>query len=363
MKRTICLIMLSLACAFAEGQTRLVASFPSASAPDQVIVQVYDGEKRDSVIYVPVVDGKVDVTFPSDKCRRGTFGLGSSAHFIFEPGTLTFWVDEYDVMRVKGFEGSLTDRLSSETSFRWKTTKALSDKLHELGVDTSLDDEKKSDIFQEFYAKQQETIKEYYLDLLEKNKDNYLGIKAISSLQPVFAGEPARLDSLMSLLSEEAQATNFIVSFREANRAKIATAEGRMFSDFEVKQPDGKVLRLSDYVGKGKYVLVDFWASWCGPCREEIPFIKEVWYEFRGEHFDVLGVASWDKPANTEAAIKELGIPWNQILGAGQEVTSMYGIDGIPHLILFAPDGTILKRNLRGEGIREAVALCLSGLK
>jgi thiol-disulfide isomerase/thioredoxin len=133
-----------------------------------------------------------------------------------------------------------------------------------------------------------------------------------------------------------------------------------MFTDFEVMQPDGTVRRLSDYVGKGKYILVDFWASWCGPCREEIPYLKEVWNEFKGDRFDILGVASWDRPANTMAAIKELGIPWDQILDAQQEVTSLYGIEGIPHIILFAPDGTILKRNLRGEGIRKAVAGCLS---
>lgn len=66
------------------------------------------------------------------------------------------------------------------------------------------------------------------------------------------------------------------------------------------------------------------------------------------------------RPANTMAAIKELGIPWDQILDAQQEVTSLYGIEGIPHIILFAPDGTILKRDLRGEGIRKAVAGCLS---
>jgi peroxiredoxin len=164
----------------------------------------------------------------------------------------------------------------------------------------------------------------------------------------------------MSILSEEAQGCSYIVSFREANKTRIATAEGRMFTDFEVRQPAGTVRRLSDYVGKGKYILVDFWASWCGPCREEIPHLKEVWNEFKGDRFDILGVASWDRPANTMAAIKELGIPWDQILDAQQEVTSLYGIEGIPHIILFAPDGTILKRNLRGEGIRKAVAGCLS---
>ena len=193
-------MLLSLACSFSNGQTRLVADFPSGSAPGQVIVQVYDGERRDTVIYVPVVDGKVDVTFPSDKTRRGTFGLSSSAHFIFEPGTLTFFIDEYDVMRVKAFEGSLTDRLSAETAFRWKMTKAMSDKLHELGVDTALDDARKEELFQEFYAQQREKIRDYYLSLLDKNRDNYLGIKAISSLQPIYSGRPEVLDSLMAAM-------------------------------------------------------------------------------------------------------------------------------------------------------------------
>lgn len=349
-----------MACLLAKAQTRLVAGFPEGKAPEQVIVQVFDGERRDSVIYVPVSSGKVDITLPSDKTRRGTFGLGSSAHFVFEPGTLEFNLDEYGVMRVKGFEGSLTDRLSEETAFRWKTTKALSDKLHELGVDTSLDDDSKNDLFQEFYSKLQETMKEYYLDLLENNKDNYLGIKAISSLQPIFSDKPAYLDSLMSLLSAQAQASNYIVSFREANRAKILTAEGRMFTDFQVKQPDGSILRLSDFVGKGKFILADFWASWCGPCREEIPYLKEVWNEFHGERFEILGVASWDRPERTRAAVEELELPWNQILDAQQDVTSVYGIEGIPHIILFAPDGTILKRNLRREGIRETVVKYLS---
>jgi thiol-disulfide isomerase/thioredoxin len=112
---------------------------------------------------------------------------------------------------------------------------------------------------------------------------------------------------------------------------------------------------LSDYVGKGKYVLVDFWASWCGPCRGEIPTIIELYNKYAGEKFEVLGVATWDEPEDTKKAIEELGIKYPQIMNAQQAGSDAYNIEGIPEIILFAPDGTIVKRGLRGEAMVKAV--------
>ena len=127
------------------------------------------------------------------------------------------------------------------------------------------------------------------------------------------------------------------------------------FIDFEAVQPDGTTLRLSNFVGKGKYILVDFWASWCGPCREEIPNMKDIYYEFRGEKFDIVGAPVMDKPENTLKAVDELKIPWTQILSVPESVPKDYGFQYIPYIILVGPDGTILETNLRGDGIRAAV--------
>ena len=141
--------------------------------------------------------------------------------------------------------------------------------------------------------------------------------------------------------------------------AKIGTNEGAKFTDFTIQQVEGdesSKVSLSDYVGKGKYVLVDFWASWCGPCRREIPNIAAVYDKYAGEDFDVLGVAVWDKPEDTAAAVKELGMKWNIISNAQKVPTEIYGINGIPHIILFGPDGIILKRDLRGPAIEAEVA-------
>ena len=137
------------------------------------------------------------------------------------------------------------------------------------------------------------------------------------------------------------------------------TAEGKMFKDFEAEY-EGKVSKLSDWVGKGKYVLVDFWASWCGPCKAEIPNIINVYNKYKGDKFEVLGVTVNDKPEETLKSIEKLGINYPQMINAQRAGSTAYGIQGIPHIILFGPDGTILKRNLRGENIEKAVSEYLS---
>ena len=174
---------------------------------------------------------------------------------------------------------------------------------------------------------------------------------------------PERLDSVINLAGETLKADPLVKVMNQRLEIWKKTAEGQMFTDFTIEQPDGTKVSLSDYVGKGKYVLVDFWASWCGPCRGEIPNIKELYDKYHAKGLDVLGVAVWDKPEDTQAAIKELGIVWPQIINAQQIPTELYGIQGIPHIILFAPDGTIAARDLRDEAMKEKVAEVMKNVK
>jgi thiol-disulfide isomerase/thioredoxin len=127
-----------------------------------------------------------------------------------------------------------------------------------------------------------------------------------------------------------------------------------MFTDFEVEY-EGKIQKLSDYVGKGKYVLVDFWASWCGPCKRAMPGLKELYAKYKGDKFEILGVATWDEPAATLKAIEDLQLPWPQIMNAQRIGSDAYGVQGIPQIILFAPDGKIVARDLHGEELKAAV--------
>lgn len=133
------------------------------------------------------------------------------------------------------------------------------------------------------------------------------------------------------------------------------TDEGCKFVDFAVEY-EGKTTRLSDYVGRGKYVLVDFWGSWCGACKYEIPNIITAYNKYKDKGLEVVGIAAWDKPEDTQKAVEEMQIPYPQILNTQKIATDLYGIKGIPYSILFTPDGTILARGLRGDELENKLA-------
>ena len=159
------------------------------------------------------------------------------------------------------------------------------------------------------------------------------------------------------MCSEDMQHTNTDFSLiRERLTMEANTPqEGDKFADFAVEY-EGKTTRFSDYVGKGQYVLVDFWASWCGPCRREIPNLIAAYNKYKEKGLQVLGIAAWDKPEDTKKAIAEEQIPYPQIINSQKIATDIYGISGIPHIILFAPDGTIVARGLRGAQIEQKLA-------
>lgn len=191
-----------------------------------------------------------------------------------------------------------------------------------------------------------------YREDLEKHKDNYLSVKGLVGLQGDLTDE--QKDSLIHTLDSTVIQTARIQMILKDIQGRLRSKEGMPFVDFSVDADSGTV-RLSDYIGKGKYVLVDFWASWCQPCIVEMPLLKEVYNRFNGTDFTILGVAVSDKPEDSRAAIRKHALPWEQILGTGNVAMDAYGINGIPHVILFGPDGTILKRDLRGGQIGEAV--------
>lgn len=147
------------------------------------------------------------------------------------------------------------------------------------------------------------------------------------------------------------------------NRIK-ATSVGELAPDFTQADTLGKAVSLHDF--KGRYVLVDFWASWCGPCRAENPNVVKNYNEYKGKNFTVLGV-SLDRPNAKDAwlrAIHKDNLTWTHVSDLkfwDNEVAKQYGIRAIPQNFLIGPDGKIVAKNVRGEELGKKLAEVLAG--
>ena len=193
-----------------------------------------------------------------------------------------------------------------------------------------------------------ETLKE----LVIQHKDDVLAIPLLLMLDDNIMEQPEVLLSLINQSCAEVQNHPNIIKVKEKAEAAMSQNEGEMFKDFAVEY-NGKTTQLSDYVGRGQYVLADFWASWCGPCRQQIPDLISLYQQYREKGLTVLGIAFRDKSEDTVKAIRDLDIPYPQIINAQDIPAALYGIDALPHTILFAPDGTIIARNIYGEELKE----------
>lgn len=174
--------------------------------------------------------------------------------------------------------------------------------------------------------------------------------------------DPVKLEGLYNALDSKLADLSYTKKIAETLEIKKLTAVGQMAPAFTQNDPDGNPVSLSDF--QGQVVLVDFWASWCGPCRKENPNVVEAFKKFNKKGFTVLGV-SLDRPNDKDKwlkAIEDDGLTWTHVSDLqfwDNEVAKQYGIRSIPSNLLVGKDGKILAKNLRGEDLHTELAKLL----
>ena len=195
---------------------------------------------------------------------------------------------------------------------------------------------------------------------------NVLFVKA--ALFDKVIGDKATAEKVFAQLKEDYKDTKFMANFArqqamkaESEKIQAQLVPGLTFPDFNEKDLAGQPLSVGNY--KGKVVLVDFWATWCGPCVGELPNVIETYKKYHSAGFEIIGISLDSSREKLEAFIKSHdGMTWQQYfdgLGWKNKLAGQYGVHGIPFTVLVGPDGKILGKELRGEALGEAVGKAL----
>ena len=178
-------------------------------------------------------------------------------------------------------------------------------------------------------------------ELLMKIKTDYPNTKIAS-----------HVDAMLEQIAKQA----------EAKKIQAALKPGAVFPDFDVKDLDGKPLSVAAL--KGKVVMIDFWATWCPPCRAELPNVIDTFKKYHSKGFEIIGVSLDSDKDKLESFLKEQdGMAWPQFFdgkGWSNELALQYGVEAIPFTVLIGSDGKIIGTDLRGEALGEAVGKALA---
>lgn len=357
MKKLVYLLAVAAACAACSGGNK-----------GYTVTGTVEGAADGDMVYLQNVQGRQLVKLDSATIQDGTFTFKGT-----QDTAINCYITYKDNMAMDFFleNGKINVSLTKDADSATGTTNndayqevktQISGLMKQMeNVYSALSDTTLTDEQREAKMAEAESVQDKMMEITKQSIAKYIaspvGVHLLK--QNYYYMTVEELDPLMPQIPALFDNDEAVNRIKENVEKMKATAVGKKFTDFEMQTPEGKTVKLSDYVGKGKTVLVDFWASWCGPCRREMPNLVEAYKKYKNKNFEIVGV-SLDQSADAwKGAIEQLGITWPQMSDLKYwdcEGSKLYAVSSIPHTVLIDGEGTILARGLHGEELQEKLA-------
>ena len=349
LKRNLLLIgFLSASPTFAQSY-KITGSLAGAGN-DSIYLITGQGWQGGKTTGVRAVNGVFSFSGKTDGVQNAMLKTGSiqsrqSFVFYLESGTiqLSGHVDSLDYIRAHG-----TYNNDLQTQTRQQDTK-LTRELRALAKEPG-NEERVSQLEQQLYRSR--------INFIRQHPDAMVSLMQLYVLQDRVPLDTAA--ALFALLKPSLQSSYFGNYIREKLAARESVRVGKMAPLFDAVDVNGNKVSLASL--KGKYVLLDFWASWCGPCRMENPNVVAAYHQYKDKNFTILGVSLDKSRSDWLEAIEQDGLVWTQVSdlkGWGNEAARLYGVRGIPQNFLIDPQGRIIASNLRGKALEQKLATIL----
>ncbi len=327
-----------------NNQYTISGNVAELTAGDTLKIEIYN-DKTNNAVNTAVVDNDGNFKF------EGTVNEAVMAQILtqsrdivgmvyLEPGDIKSETLKEETL----FKGTPLNDANSEITEKLTSVMEQYQALPEEGTDS---EERGQQLYEEYQA--------IIRSAVEENRDNVLGVDMLVYQLTNTLDSGDELLSIIDSFSEEMQQKEIMISTREHAEQMLKSSVGQKYIDIILNDTNDESVALSSLIAPGKYVLLDFWATWCGPCMGEMPHLKEAYAEYHAKGFEIYGVSldsnrdSWLKFATT--------LPWVNVLHlSDSQAGHDYSVSAIPSNFLIAPDGTIVAKNLRGSALMEKLS-------